>query len=295
VAPVATAAAGIVRTFGKGNFFIVGAIIKTQVTTFHIPKMDCPSEEQMIRMKLTGFDSIRSMKFDIPGRKLEIIHSGETDKIDEAIASLRLDSSIVESIEHESTAGEDTSNVENHQRKLLIAVLAINFFFFLLEMATGLISRSMGLIADSLDMLADAVVYGLALWAVGSHLSRKKNVARLSGYFQLILAVFGFVEVVRRFILPTETPDFIQMIGISFFALIGNTASLVILNRSRDSGAHMEASRIFTSNDVIANIGVIAAGVIVYFSNSRYPDLVIGAVVFYLVLQGAFRIIRLAK
>lgn len=267
--------------------------MRTDIWT--VEKMDCPSEEQLIRMKLAGFDSIKSMKFDIPGRKLEITHSGETGKIDAAIASLGLDSAILENVELESTTGEHTSGVENHQRKLLFAVLAINFFFFLLEMATGLISRSMGLVADSLDMLADAIVYGLALWAVGSHVTRKKNVAMLSGYFQLMLAVFGFVEVVRRFILPTETPDFIQMIAISFFALTGNTASLVILNRSRDSGAHMEASRIFTSNDVIANIGVIAAGVIVYISNSRFPDLVIGAVVFYLVLQGAFRIIRLAK
>ncbi len=269
--------------------------MKTYSTTFRVTKMDCPSEEQMIRMKLASFDTIEEMNFDIPGRTLRIIHTGETAPLDEALASLGLDSTLMETIEAESPGTSPAKADDHHQRKLLIAVLAINFFFFLLEMVTGVISRSMGLVADSLDMLADAIVYGLALWAVGSHLSRKKNVAKLAGYFQLTLAVLGFAEVIRRFILPAETPDFIQMITVSFFALLGNTASLIILNRSKGSEAHIEASRIFTSNDVIANAGVIIAGVLVYFTGTRFPDLVIGTVVFYLVLTGAIRILKLAK
>ena len=63
-------------------------------------------------------------------------------------------------------------------------VLAINFFFFVLEILTGFIAGSMGLVADSLDMLADSIVYGLSLSAVGGTLSRKKKVAGAAGYFQ---------------------------------------------------------------------------------------------------------------
>lgn len=48
-----------------------------QRTTFNIPKMDCASEEQLIRMKLEGFDNISSLDFDIPNRTLDIYH---TDK-----------------------------------------------------------------------------------------------------------------------------------------------------------------------------------------------------------------------
>ena len=57
----------------------------------------------------------------------------------------------------------------------------------------------MDLIAHSLDMLADAVVYSLALFVVGKALAQKRKIARMSGYLQLLLAVFGFVEVIRRF------------------------------------------------------------------------------------------------
>ena len=57
----------------------------------------------------------------------------------------------------------------------------------------------------------------------------------------------------------------------------------------------MQASKIFTSNDVIINGGVIAAGILVYLLNSRLPDLLIGTIVFVIVLRGALRILQLAK
>ena len=57
----------------------------------------------------------------------------------------------------------------------------------------------------------------------------------------------------------------------------------------------MQASMIFTSTDVIVNLGVIVAGVIVYLTASKLPDLTIGTIVFALVARGAYRILRLSK
>jgi Co/Zn/Cd efflux system component len=174
-------------------------------------------------------------------------------------------------------------------------VLIINFSFFIIEITTGFISGSMGLVADSLDMLADAAVYGLSLWAVGTAVTRKKKVATLSGYFQLALAAIGFIEVIRRFIGVEEIPDFRVMIGISILALIANSVCLYLLQKSKSNEAHMKASMIFTSNDVIINTGVIVAGVLVLLTQSKYPDLIIGAIVFLIVVRGAFRILKLGK
>ena len=55
----------------------------------------------------------------------------------------------------------------------------------------------------------------------------------------------------------------------------------------------MKASWIFSANDVLANIGVIAAGALVAWTGSPYPDLVIGTVVGLFVLNGARRILAL--
>ena len=264
-----------------------------QKTTFKISKMDCPSEEQMIKMSLADLKEISSLAFDIPNRKLTVFHSNNPDQIFQRLDSLKFDTTIIESISVDNT--EIEFNNTSQERKLLWQVLAINFFFFAIELTTGFISNSMGLVADSLDMLADSIVYGLALFAVGGTMTRKRNIAKSAGYFQLLLAVFGFMEVIRRFVGTETVPAFQTMIVISIFALIGNGLCLYLLQKSKSNEAHMQASMIFTSNDVIVNLGVIVAGGLVYFTNSKYPDLVIGTVVFFIVGQGAFKILKLSK
>ncbi|MFY9281559.1 MAG: cation transporter, partial [Bacteroidia bacterium] len=59
-------------------------------TIFEITKMDCPSEENLIRMKLDGFSSIANLDFDIPNRKLTVFHSGEIDQIEKSVIELNL-------------------------------------------------------------------------------------------------------------------------------------------------------------------------------------------------------------
>ena len=254
-------------------------------------KMDCPSEENLIRMKLSNF-SIIKLEFDLEKRQLFVYHEKEIDLIEKALEELDLGSKKISTSETEETVDtEDTSK----QRSLLWTVLIINFGFFIIEMATGLVSKSMGLIADSLDMLADSSVYVLSLFAVGSTVIRKKKVAKLAGYFQIVLAIIGFSEVVSRSFGMEQMPDFRTMIIVSIFALIANAICLVLLQKSKSNEAHMKASMIFTSNDVIINLGVIIAGSLVFYLNSSYPDLIIGMVVFILVIRGALRILKLGK
>jgi Co/Zn/Cd efflux system component len=261
-------------------------------SVYKIVKMDCPSEENLIRMKLDGMGNIKHLDFDIPKRELSIFHTGEKTPIENAITELNLGAS------HLST--ESTNEIEfeedNNQKKLLWIVLIINFVFFAIEMTTGLISKSMGLVADSLDMLADAFVYGISLYAVGGTIKRKKNIAKIAGYFQIGLATFGFFEVLRRFLGVEQMPDFETMIVVSIFALIANGACLYLLQKSKSSEeAHMKASSIFTSNDIIINLGVITAAILVKLFNSAIPDLMIGIIVFAVVIQGAIRILKLSR
>ena len=261
-------------------------------TTIEIKKMDCASEEQLIRLKLEAFQDISSMRFDIPKRRLDVYHTGDFQPILDEINALNLEASLVES----SVAGEYTPvSTQDGERKLLWQVLCINFFFFLLEAAAGFFASSLGLVADGLDMLADSLVYGLAILAVGGTTARKKRIAKVSGYFQLLLAVFGIVEVIRRFLGFGGIPRYQTMILISALAMIGNAASLVMLQKSKSTDAHMRASMIFTSNDVIINFGVILAGVLVFATHTKIPDLVVGAIVFFIVARGAFRILQLAR
>lgn len=261
-------------------------------SVFHISKMDCPSEENMIRLKLDDLAEIEKLEFDLDSRQLLVFHSLENQEITERLRELNLGSEHIETIEYEGDIDKGNTEV---QSKLLWTVLAINLGFFLIEIIAGLLSRSMGLVADSLDMLADASVYGLSLWAVGSTVARKKSVARFSGIIQFVLAGLGIFEVSRRFIVMDTVPDYRTMIAVSVLALIANSICLYLLQRSKSDEAHMKASMIFTSNDVIINSGVILAGILVLVTGSKYPDLIIGGVVFLIVVRGAIRMLNLAK
>ncbi len=254
--------------------------------------MDCPSEEQIIRMKLDGLTNIKSLEFDIPNRFLHVFHLDNNEQIFQRLDSLKFGTSIVSTV---SVNNFSTINNQNDEKKTLWIVLIINFLFFVVEIVAGLISNSMGLVADSLDMLADSIVYGLALVAIGGTVVRKENIAKFAGYFQIILAVIGFIEVVRRFIGDRQMPDFQTMIFVSIAALIANIICLYLLQKRKSKETYMRASMIFTSNDIIINSGVIAAGLLVNWLNSGYPDLVIGAIVFVIVARGAYRILQLSK
>lgn len=177
------------------------------------------------------------------------------------------------------------------EAKTLRWLLAINAVMFVVELVAGWLAQSTGLIADSLDMFADAMVYGIALYAVG-HAGRQLGAARLSGWLQLLLALGVLGEVLRRW-LTGSAPEPLPMMGIALLALAANLACMAMLAKHREGGAHMKASWIFSTNDVLANLGVILAGALVAWTGSNLPDLVIGTLIGLLVLNGARRILGL--
>lgn len=260
-------------------------------TTFHVEKMDCAAEEHLVRMRLEGEPGVERLSFDLATRLVTVVHSGDVAPVRAAFDGLGLGS-------REVAPAADVDDEEPHpgdERRALWTVFAINGALFVGEAAAGLFVGSMGLVADSLDMLADALVYALSLSVVGAVASRKVRVARLSGYLQFALAAFGLVEVVRRFVSPAEAPEPVTMVVVSLVALVGNVAALRVLTRERSREAHMEASRIFTSNDVKVNLLVVAAGAAVYLTASSVPDLLAGGFIFLIVANGARRILALSR
>lgn len=183
---------------------------------------------------------------------------------------------------------------DQEQKAVLYWLLGINAVMFIIEMSVGLLADSTALIADSLDMLADAVVYGVGIYAVGKTIVHKANAAKVSGYFQLALGLLILVDIARRATFGSE-PESMLMMGMGGVALIANVICLAIIRKQKNGEVHMRASWIFSANDVIANMGVILAGVMVYLFDTRWPDLVIGFIVSIVVLRGAVLILKDAR
>ena len=88
-------------------------------------------------------------------------------------------------------------------------------------------------------------------------------------------------------------PASLIMIGGASAALAANLWCVWLLRNHRDGGVHMKASWIFSTNDALANVGVVLAGGLVLVTGSIIPDLVIGVAITGLVTRSAVRILRL--
>ena len=190
-----------------------------------------------------------------------------------------------------SGCGCEVEIKDRSESKVLVILLLINAVMFLVEFGVGWWAQSTALIADAMDMLADAMVYGVGLYAVGKAASAKIHAATLSGWLQAGIGLLVIVDVIRRFIYGSE-PASILMMGMGVIALIANVICLILISKHRKGEVHMRASWIFSKNDVIANLGVILAGVMVGWTGSRLPDLIIGFVVALIVFRGGIFILQ---
>lgn len=262
-------------------------------TRLSIKEMDCPSEEQMVRMALDQFDKIESINVNLDKREVTVIHQEDSKELYKTVDKLNLDSTLISEVE----VGDEYNGVVNStvQRFILAQVLLINLSFFIIEELAGYLFNSVGLSADGLDMLADSLVYLLALLSIGKSMTTKKMVSAFAGYFQIFLALLGFGQVIYRFINHDYLPHSLGMLIIAVMALLANIVSYFILSKTNQEEVHMKASKIFTSNDILINLGLIFSSLLVYILHSPSPDLIIGTLIFAFVLKGAFKILALSK
>jgi Co/Zn/Cd efflux system component len=262
-------------------------------SVFHMPGMDCPAEEGMIRLRLQGAPVV-GLSFDLVARRLTVDHAGDPAELLERLRPLGYGATLLESgaVADAADRVDDAAQTDAAEARVLWWLLAINALMFVVEIGAGWLAGSAGLIADAMDMFADAAVYGVALYGVGRAAGVKLAAARLSGLFQLLLAL-GALGQTARHVLGGVEPASVAMLGVGFMALMANVACLLLIHRHRHRGAHMRASYIFSANDVIANLGVLAAGLLVMVTGRPWPDWVIGIAIGLVVLVGAVRILRL--
>jgi Co/Zn/Cd efflux system component len=259
---------------------------------FAIPKMDCAAEEQLIRLALAKDDKVHRIAVDLAARQIAVTHASPVSSVEQVLSTLNLGAKLIDTAEVGVGVDDELDEAAQLETKTLRIVLAINAAMFFAEGIGALLADSAALLADSLDMFADAAVYGIALYGARRGLGGQATAARWSGYLQLALAVGAATELVRRTVFGSE-PEAPYMIGIALLALAANIICMWLLARHRKGGAHMKASWIFTTNDVIANGGVMVAAGLVALTESAIPDLVVGALIVIVVFSGALRILRL--
>ena len=183
--------------------------------------------------------------------------------------------------------------LRERQSATLKIVLAINAVMFAVELASGFLARSTALMSDALDNLGDATTYGLSLYAVRSGPRTKAKVALFKGGLIVFAGLFVLGQVLYRLAEPAQ-PIFEVMGAISLLALAANATCLALLWKHRREDINMSSVWECSRNDIASNVAVFCAAAAVWASDSRWPDLAVGAVLALLFLRSGFRVIQQA-
>jgi cation diffusion facilitator family transporter len=176
------------------------------------------------------------------------------------------------------------------QRRVLIIVLIINAVMFFAEFGAGLVAGSAALMADATDMLGDALVYGVSLYAIARSDRWKAGVAAFKGAFILLLGLGILVNVAIK-IQSGVPPSSALMLIFGGLALVANLVCLGLLWRFRAQDVNMASTWECSRNDVISNVGVLAAAAMVAVTSSPWPDILIGLAMAAVVLRSAVRVL----
>jgi len=183
--------------------------------------------------------------------------------------------------------------LRERQSGTLRIVLAINVVLFLVGATAGFRQASNALVSDAADSLGDALVYALSLYVVGRNVRWKALSALSKGLIQLAFGLVAAAAVVYKLLHPSiPSATVVEAVGV--FSLIGNLACAWLLLRHRYEDLNMHSVWLCSRNDVINNIGVVAAGVLVGMLNSQWPDLIVGALIAGLFLHTCYGVINRA-
>jgi cation diffusion facilitator family transporter len=190
-------------------------------------------------------------------------------------------------------SGPDAKPPDRRYRRVLWIALGINATLFIVEIVAGLTAASVSLQADALDFLADTANYGISLFVIGMALRYRATAALAKG---TTMGVFGlWVMGTTLWHAWHETlPEATVMGAIGIVALIANGVCFALLWTSRKGDSNMRAVWVCSRNDVIGNLAVLLAALGVFGTGTRWPDVIVAAVMACLALQGAWQVIRAA-
>ena len=187
----------------------------------------------------------------------------------------------------------EIDSLRERQSKVLWIVLGINACMFALEVTVGLLSGSTALLADSLDMLGDALVYGFSLYVVGRSDRWKAGAALLKGVLMAGIGAMVLVQVGISLLIP-ELPDIRMMAITGVVALVANGTCLLLLTRHSGDDLNMRSTWLCSRNDIIANVGVLAAAAGVFIVSSPWPDLVVALAISAVFMKSSVYVVQQA-
>jgi len=161
-------------------------------------------------------------------------------------------------------------------RRAVLVVALLNLGYFGVEFVVALSISSVSLLADSADFFEDAAVNFLIVAALGWSAARRAQVGMLLSAILLAPAIAFLWTLWEKFSAPVP-PDAVSLAVTGLGALAINLFAAFLLARHREHGGSLaKAAWLSARNDALANIAIIAAGLVTLRFVSIWPDIIVG-------------------
>ena len=178
----------------------------------------------------------------------------------------------------------------DYKRRLWL-VIAINAAMFFVEMGAGALAGSQALQADALDFLADSATYGISLAVIGASVPVRAWAAFAKGISLTLMGLWVFGSTAYHvLVLGLPRAEIMGVVG--FLALAANVASVLLLMRYKDGDANVRSVWLCSRNDAIGNVAVMIAALGVWGTVTKWPDLIVAAIMAALFLWSSTQILR---
>ncbi|UWZ92796.1 cation transporter [[Pasteurella] aerogenes] len=187
----------------------------------------------------------------------------------------------------------NSAHFSSQYRYALWLAFWLNFIMFIVEIVTGIKSGSTSLLSDSLDFFGDSANYLISLYVLPMALIYRAKASLIKGATMGGFGLFILFTTLYRWFYG-DIPNYSQMSFVGSLALLINLTAAWVLYRFRDGDSNMRGVWLCTRNDAIGNIVIVLAGAVVYFTQSKYPDLIVAFILAFLAIQAAREIISQA-
>lgn len=192
--------------------------------------------------------------------------------------------------------------IETNSKKLLLSIILTGLIFFA-EFGGGLWTGSLALLSDSAHVFMDVFALGLSYLAIraatlppndrhtyGYH--RMQVLAALAnGATLLLISVEIFREAINRF----QNPQPIEagpMLVIAIIGLVVNLIVVMVLREHDHDDLNTRAAFLHVLGDALASVGVIVAGIAIYFTGLLWIDPLVSILISLLILLSSGRLLK---
>ncbi len=161
-------------------------------------------------------------------------------------------------------------------RRVVRLVVVLNLAYFGIEFAVARAIGSVSLFADSIDFLEDASINFLILVALGWTARKRARVGMALAGILLMPGLATLWTAWEKFNLPVAPdPALLSLTGAGALA-VNMSCALMLTRYRRHSGSLTTAAFLSARNDAMANVAIIAAGLLTAYTSSALPDLIVG-------------------